>query len=247
MASKTLILSASGNGKSASIRTINPAFAVVIQPITKNLPFPGGSDWKRWKKDEGGSIIMIPNTESVINFLSLIEEKHPEKEIIIIDDAIYLMANQMMDDINETGYDKWTLIADQFYRLIKKINSMPSNIRVYIMTHPDEDANGVMKMKTVGALTDKALTPLGLFETVLGAAFKDGHYKFLTNKTRASDPYKSPIGMFRELEIDNDLAKVDNRVCKISGTVNNHVPIKLNDDLTPSNWTKEQVDAFWEE
>jgi len=189
---------------------------------------------------------MIPNTEVVLAFLDKIIE-YPEKEIIIIDDAIYLMANQMMDDINDTGYDKWTLIADQFYRLIKKIDSLPANIRVYIMTHPDEDSNGIMKMKTVGALTDKALTPLGLFETVLGAEYRDGKYNFITNKTRNSDPYKSPVGMFRETTIDNDLSKVDRRVAKIAGIENKHIPVELNEDLTPKSWSKEQINKFWEE
>jgi len=247
MASKALILAESGNGKTASLRTINPEQAVVVQPIMKNLPFPGGSDWKRWEKGVGGDIIAIPSTETVINFLNEINDNYPRKEIIIIDDLIYLMTNQMMEDINDTGYDKWSLIADQFYRLVKTINSLRDNLRVYVLTHPETDANGIMKMKTVGALVDKALTPFGLFETVLGAMFKDGKYVFITSKLRNSDPYKSPIGMFRDIEIDNDLSKVDKRVCKVGGVVNTHVPIELNDDLTPKSWTKEQIDAFWEE
>lgn len=247
MANKALILASSGSGKSTSLRRMNPKDCVVIQPIVKNLPFPGNSDWKRWETGKGGSIITLENTETVITFLDHLESNYPDKKVIIIDDAIYLMANQMMDDINDKSYDKWVLIADQFYRLIRKIRSMSSEKRVYIMTHPDEDANGVIKMKTVGSLTDKALTPLGLFDTVLGASFRDGKYKFLTKKMRASDPYKSPVGMFKDIEIDNDLYRVDSRMCKLSGIENDHVPIELNEDMTPKHWTKEQIDSFWEE
>lgn len=53
--------------------------------------------------------------------------------------------------------------------------------------------------------------------------------------------------MFRTVEIDNDLSKVDKRVCKVGGVVNTHTPIELNEDLTPASWTKEQIDAFWDE
>ena len=41
------------------------------------------------------------------------------------------------------------------------IETLNPDMRVYIMTHPDVDDNGIVKMKTAGKLIDNLLTPVG--------------------------------------------------------------------------------------
>ncbi len=53
------------------------------------------------------------------------------------------------------------------------IDNMHEDIRVYIMTHTDEDDTGRVKMKTAGKLIDNLLTPEGLFTIVLGMTKTD--------------------------------------------------------------------------
>ena len=139
------------------------------------------------------------------------------KKIIIIDDFVYIIAGRVMDDANDTGYAKWTQLALVVHELFEYVDSLPNDIRVYFLTHTEEDANGNIKMKTAGKLIDNLLTPEGSFTTVLGAEFKDGKYYFKTNKTRNSEPYKSPMGMFQENLIDNDLLAIDNRIVEYYG------------------------------
>ena len=157
--SKTLILAKSGSGKTASLRNIDPKEAVLIQVIKKDLPFPSGKDWKSWVKDEGGSKIVLSNPLVIQNFMTTAVEAG--KKIIILDDFVYIMANKVMADIDQKGYDKWNELARDVYDLLKFPDTLPDDVRVYFMTHIEEDANGNIKMKTAGKLIDNLLTPEG--------------------------------------------------------------------------------------
>ena len=213
--SKTLIMAPSGSGKTASLRNMDPKEAVIIQVIEKDLPFPNGKNWKSWVKGDGGSKIVLSNTEVIQSFMTTAVESG--KKIIILDDFVYLMANKVMDSIDIKGFEKWSELARDIYDLMKFPDTLPSDVRVYFMTHIEEDVNGNIKMKTAGKLIDNLLTPSGMFTTVLGMDFRDGKYLFKTNKERGSEPYKSPMGMFDDILIDNDLKVVDDTMCEYYG------------------------------
>lgn len=97
--------------------------------------------------------------------------------------------------------------------MLSFIEDLDDNMRVYIMTHTDVDDNGFVKMKTAGKLIDNLLVPEGMFTIVLGMTKNDtGHY-FVTNGS-TMDPYKSPMGMWDDKLIPNDLKLVDDRICE---------------------------------
>ena len=54
--------------------------------------------------------------------------------------------------------------------------------------------------------------PEGFFTIVLRTEVINGNYKFAT-QTNGQDCCKSPIDMFSDLHIDNDLAAVDEAIC----------------------------------
>jgi len=208
MAEKTLIMAASGSGKTTSLRNLDPEKTMVIQPINKRLPFPSGKNWKLWDKESAtGSRFVTRDLHKMKPFMQKMVDVG--KKIIVIDDFVYCISGRVMDTIDDKGYDKWSELARDFSTLMEFVDSLPDDVRVYILTHTEEDANGHIKMKTAGKLIDNLLTPEGLFTTVLGASFADGQYKFKTQKERNSEPYKSPMGMFSELLIDNDLKQID--------------------------------------
>lgn len=113
--------------------------------------------------------------------------------------------------------EKWTMLAVAVYDLFEHIDSLPDDVRVYILTHTEEDANGNTKMKTAGKMIDQVLNPEAQFTMVLGAMYKDNRYMFQTHKERNSQPYKSPMGMFEETFVDNDLAVIDRTICSYYG------------------------------
>ncbi len=211
MAEKILIMAPSGSGKSTSLRNLDPDTSVCIQPVNKRLPFPNAKEWKPWNKDTASGSVFHTRDPGIIKaFISKMVKVG--KKTIIIDDFVYIIAGRVMDDANDTGYGKWTQLALVVHELFEFIDTLPNDIRVYILTHTEEDANGNIKMKTAGKLIDNLLTPEGSFTIVLGAQFKDGGYFFKTNKDRNSEPYKSPMGMFDEILIDNDLKVIDDSI-----------------------------------
>jgi hypothetical protein len=74
--------------------------------------------------------------------------------------------------------------------------------------HEDKNEFGEIKPKTIGKMLDEKVCIEGLFTIVLRAECKDGNYIFHT-KTDGLDVTKTPIDMFSEEEIDNDLKAVD--------------------------------------
>lgn len=196
MAIPVLILGESGTGKTASLRNCTPARFGIINVSKKPLPFR--STLKPYNTDDYGKIV---------GALKL--AKTPS---IVIDDSQYLMVNAFMRRSKETGYQKYTDIANSHWNLIDFIiNSVPDNMIVYLMSHIDRDQNGNEKAKTVGKMIDQYITLEGLFTIVLKTHVMDGKYTFLTHNS-GFDTVKSPLGMFEADEIDNDLLLVDDAI-----------------------------------
>lgn len=203
----------SGAGKTTSLRNLDPEQSVVVQVLNKGLPFENAPKWKKWNKEtQSGSRIFL---SSVLNMQSFITKAVAAgKKIIIVDDLVYIMANKVMAEVENTSWDKWTYLAKEIFDFFNFFDSLPEDVRVYILTHVEEDSNGNIKMKTAGKLLDNLITPEGMFAMVLGAEFKDGNHYFKTNKDRNSEPYKTPMGMFEEKLINNDLKAIDDRICE---------------------------------
>lgn len=193
MAIPVLILGESGTGKTTSLRNCTPNKFGIINVSKKPLPFR--SQFKTFNTDDYGKII---------GALKL--AKAPS---MVIDDSQYLMVNAFMRRSKEKGYDKYTDIANSHWNLVDFIiNSLPDNMIVYLMSHIDRDQQGNEKAKTVGRMIDQYITLEGMFTIVLKTHVQDGRYTFLTHNS-GFDTVKTPLGMFEDDEIDNDLAMVD--------------------------------------
>lgn len=223
MADGILILSKSGQGKTTSLRNFNPEEVMVIQCKKKRLPFPH-KNWKKWDKASAkGSIYNVTTFASVRAALKKMDEVG--KKVVIIDDLVYLFANKVMADIDITDWGKWTEIAAEFDETIKTIEAMNEDMRVYILTHTDTNDVGEIQMKTAGKLIEKLMTPEGMFTIVFGMEKTDSGSFFITNGT-ARDPYKSPMNMFKEKKIPNDLQAADNVISEFWSIGNKTTAVK---------------------
>ena len=128
----------------------------------------------------------------------------------MIDDAGYLLSFEMFERANETGYSKFTDMAKNFFDMLDFINTkLPNDIIVYITMHTEDDSEmHRVKVKTIGKMLDQNLKIEGLFSIVLRAVQTEDGYKFVTRDDMVSTA-KSPIGMWEEDMIDNDLKEVD--------------------------------------
>ena len=190
------ILGRSGTGKSTSLRNFKSDEILHINVMSKPLPFRG-----RFAETFNGD-----------NYVEIAKAMNStKKKTIVIDDAQYLMANEFMRRSSEKGYDKFTEIGYNFWSLIDGVNNgLPYDTIVYFLMHTDADVDGNEKAKTIGKLLDEKIT-IGMTSIVLKTAVKDGVYTF-TTQNNGHDTVKSPLGMFKTFEIENDLKTVDETI-----------------------------------
>lgn len=201
MAIAVLVMGASGTGKSASLRNFRPDEIGVINVAGKPLPFR--SEIKSFKSDRYEEI------EAIL--------KKAKVKSLVIDDSQYLMANEFMRRASENGFQKFTDIGRNFWALVDMINhDLPEDVIVYFMQHTELDANGNEKAKTIGKLLDEKITLEGLFSIVLKTAVVDGSYMF-TTKNNGADTVKTPMEMFEQDLIENDLKAVDDAIREYYG------------------------------
>ena len=194
-----LVLGESGTGKSASLRNFQPGEVAVINVAGKPLPF-------RTK-------LKTLNTDQYVTIQGALGG-YVQKgaRAIVIDDAQYLMADEFMRRSSEIGFQKFTDIGKNYFDLIKTVaDRLPPDVVVYFLSHVATDENGMTRCKTIGKLLDEKITVEGMFTIVLRTHVQDGTYQFRTHNGGA-DTVKSPIGMFEQDLIDNDLKFVDQKI-----------------------------------
>lgn len=190
-----LVLGASGSGKSASMRNFNEQDVGVFNVASKPFPFRNTNKIKKVDEATYETIRAGIKSGSRLSY--------------VIDDSQYLMAFESFDKCAETGFGKWTVLAKNFEELLRAIpKETSSDTIVYLLHHIDTDENGVIKPKTLGKMIEQQLDVCGLFTIVLLAKNDGTGYKFLTQND-GTHPAKTPMGMFEEAEIDNDLKYVD--------------------------------------
>lgn len=192
-----LIIGHSGSGKSASLRNLKKEDYSLVNPLAKRLPFKGGANG-----------LESSNYELIKKFIS-----ETPKDIVVIDDSNYLLTIEMMAKAKETGYNKFTDIALNYWKLIEFIKNLDGDKRVYLMSHEEVDETGMVGVKTVGKMLSNQCCVEGLYTIVLRAESENGKFTFRT-KTAGNDIVKTPMGMFEEEVIENDLLLVDKAICE---------------------------------
>lgn len=187
-----MVMGPSGSGKSASMRSFSEGEVAVINVAGKPFPFRGRlpslvqSDYRVIRKALARG----------------------ERRAYVIDDSQYLMGFEEMDS-NKSGYDKFNSIGFNYVGLVRFVSTeLPADTIVYFLQHTEVGDDGRTKAKTLGKLIDNHYTLEGLFSIVLMAEVDKDRHVFVTNNDGTST-CKSPMGMFDEPRIDNDLRAVD--------------------------------------
>lgn len=206
MATPVLIIGKSGSGKSTSMRNCQNNDFNLIRVLNKPLPFKGKVNG--WFSDDYQQIMKL-----------LIASK---ADSIVIDDAGYLITNHFMRGHSSAGkgngvFSLYNDIGDYFWNLIQFIvTKVPENKIVYIIMHEEKDEAGEVKPKTIGKLLDEKVCIEGMFTIVLRCIEEGGKHLFVTQASQGAVS-KSPIGMFEDLSIDNDLLLVDKKIREYYG------------------------------
>ena len=191
-----LIIGKSGTGKSTSLRNFTKNEIGIINVLGKALPFKNDFNY-----------MVTDNYSKVKN--ALLQAKVNN---LVIDDAGYMITSEFMRRAKEKGYEKFTELANNFYELISYIqHELPENKIVYLIMHEDENDSGIVKPKTIGKLLDEKVCVEGMFTIVLRSMKNENKYIFRT-QSNGFDIAKTPMGLFEDEEIDNDLALVTKKI-----------------------------------
>lgn len=201
MALPVLIIGKSGAGKSTSMKNCQNDNWNLIRVLNKPLPFKGKING--WFTDD---------YQQIMKYLFASKAKS-----IVIDDAGYLLTNMFMSGHSSKGkgndiFAFYNDIGDYFWNLIQFITTkVQAEKIVYIMMHEEINDFGDIRPKTIGKMLDEKVCVEGMFTICLRCITEGQRHLFVTQSANGAVS-KSPMGMFEDLTIDNDLAMVDKTI-----------------------------------
>jgi len=217
MANNVIILGRSGTGKSSSIKTLDPKETVVINVLKKKLPFKGSQSLYN---NENKNLLNVDDYTQVIQMLQYIDSNMAHVKNIVLDDSIYILRKEYFKRAKESGYGKYTELAQHFQQIIQTCENLRDNINVFFILHSEDitSDNAIVgyKVSTIGKLLDSQYNPVEVVPMVLYSDIKyddkgNATYGFYTHRTMIGTteiPAKSPADMFEEDFIPNDLGYV---------------------------------------
>lgn len=202
MARLVLVISKSGTGKSSSLRNLKKGEASVVLCSGKELPFRSDIS------------TMVPKTH--LEVISAIERANAP--IVVIDDANYLMSFEEMNRATEIGYVKFTQMATHMFDIFQAIIKKESDQTFYVMAHSAETEDGSIKFKTTGKMLSEKIVLEGLTNILItNEITSDGEFVFRVRTDGTG--VKTPLGMFKEETVPNDLVIVDKAIKDFYGPV----------------------------
>jgi energy-coupling factor transporter ATP-binding protein EcfA2 len=216
------IVGKSGSGKSTSLRNLDENSTIIINTDQKALPF---RNFKEKYNEEKGNYLKTSDVSVVVSKLKE-AHKNPLVKTIIIDTISRLGTDFIMSPAfrAERGFDKWNKLSGAIYDLINIINDrLRDDIIVYLMGHPDtmQDDVGMssQRLSMPGKQLDKfmleSFSSIVLYTDVAKNPGKGNEYFFSTQCN--NNTAKTPIGLFEEELIPNDLVEVNKAIQEYYG------------------------------
>lgn len=216
MAKIIAVVGDTGQGKSTSIRTMDPKDTYVISVAGKELPFRAS---EKVYNRENKNYKMVDTAPEILALIQKLAKDVPDVKNIVIDDANYIMGFDLVNKASEVGYKKFNILALNMVNLIQEVKKLREDLIIYYFTHSEEveDSGEIItyKFKTAGKMLDNQINLPGLFTVVLytyvETSGEKSEYSFLTNRFKKY-PAKSPDTMFDTIKIPNDLNLVSTTV-----------------------------------
>lgn len=196
----------SGAGKTTAVRTLDPKTTYIIDADRKGLSWKG---WKAQYSPANKNYIQASDIKKVTAIMQGISDKAPHIKTIVVDTINTMMIDDEMNRMATKGFDKWMDMAASVWELVSNSHLLRDDLTIVFMAHTqtDRDETGYTwtRIKTSGRKLDKIVLE-SKFTTVLIAKCKDGKHIFETQSKQSTA--KSPLGLFEETEIANDLNEV---------------------------------------
>jgi len=218
----------SGHGKSTGLRNLDHTKTLVINVAGKDFPFQGS---RKLYNKENKNYLEATTSDDVVAILKNVSAKMPHINYVVVDDFQYIVGMEFVDKALEKGYDKFSAMAQHMVNIVKPQlhQKLRDDLYVIILTHDEiveKDYQKERKMKTAGKLVDQHITLEGFFTVVFFTQIKklEGQEEpsyFFRTRTDGICNSKSPMGMFEDALIPNDLEPIMNRMEEYYGTDEN--------------------------
>lgn len=195
MARLIFVLGNPGTGKSYSLRNLKKDEVAYITATGKELPFR--TDIKP----------TLARTMDDVQKM-IVASKKP---IVVIDDTNYLFTKEVFGASEKTDkWDTYDKISKDFYKIVQAILGKDTDQNFYLFGHLEDPDSTVKALKTLGQATRKNNNPEGWTNIVFESIFELDEFVFKV-KTDGTG-VKSPMEMFEETTIENDLKLVNDKI-----------------------------------
>lgn len=233
--SKIMILGDTGAGKSTSLcpipeighKGVDLKTTFVISCTTKPIPIRDSGKLfvvtTLADKLKTGNRLVTNDANEVIAALNILNSDKSPFRTVIVEDINYLMQDYYMKNALSGGWDTPKSIGFFMGKIFDLFEKMDVNgITIVVTGHPQTNEQNQFSLKSTGRMVDEYLTPSGKFDVVLILKVittgKTVNRSFVTNNDGNTNGAKSPIGMFPDLYIKNDLGFVLDTVHEYYGT-----------------------------
>ena len=197
-----IVVGPSGSGKSTSLSSLNPKTTAVLNTERKQLPFKNAKEFMN-----------VP-IKSVSEFHSALDKAMESDKIktIVIESFTSLIEIIFREaDIRYKGFDVWSYYNKEIDKILDKSKNSDKYVIFTAIDGVYDGDNGVEERYVA---VDGNRWKKRVEKEFVIALFTDVHkgdegvkYRFRTNTT-GRDSAKSPMGMFEDLHIPNNLGKV---------------------------------------
>lgn len=226
MSSLVSLCGLSNSGKSTSLRYLNPSETFIISCTNKQLQIPGFR--KKYPKatieDKKlvGNWLVSNNYATITKILNAVSKTRPEIKVVVLDDTNYLLSNETFQNALVKGYEKFSVLAKNYYDLIQTCQELRDDITVVFISHIENvgtDIDPEYRMWTTGKMLTQAINLDGLFSyTIYAERYIDDQddevkYRFRT-RTNGNDTCRSVEGCFAEKYIEPNMQLVIDTINK---------------------------------
>lgn len=126
-------------GKSTSMKYLEPSETFIVSCTNKQLQIPGfRKKYPKVSTDGGklsGNWYVSSNYTNIEKILNLVSKTRPEIKTIVIDDANYLLSNATFQQALTKGYEKFSVMAKDYYDLIQNAQTLRDDLTVVFVSH----------------------------------------------------------------------------------------------------------------
>ena len=211
MARLVYIAGSSGSGKSTSLMTLNPETSFILNADNHELPFAYKDRYNEKNENyiEGSSISIVKTAIKQVN-------ENKKMKVLVIDTFSRVMTDYIMSKPFRAATDgrkAWGKFAQDMYDLLDIVNNgLRPDLTVYFLAHTEQffSESGILKERIavhgqqLSKFSPESFSTVVLYTTIEVIPGQKPSFYFKT-VTSGVDTCKSPIGMFEEDLVPNDL------------------------------------------